>query len=228
MSSACLNPIHFLHFLGFWFLSALCARWPSRPSKHTLFTVPAKLWRAQQPSRLSEERRDYRLARSGSRSDPAAVPSEPKMKHSLHRQVATVRPLSVADPPPSPRAPRSAIARPVSVLDSRGFVFAAAPAGAAVLPRRSCPWYGTPRENQQSGVLGVIYLFLTSVNLLLPLLLAVLFSYLTCTFSGFPYKSEAARLRMRRVREGEGGDTDGDRGLGKGGMGRGREGQRGC
>eukprot|EP00903_Cladosiphon_okamuranus_P010105 g9570.t1 len=51
----------------------------------------------------------------------------------------------------------------------------------------------------QSGVLAVIYLFLTSVNLLLPLLLAVLFSYLTCTFSGFPYKSEAARLRMRRV-----------------------------
>eukprot|EP00752_Nemacystus_decipiens_P013063 g11553.t1 len=51
----------------------------------------------------------------------------------------------------------------------------------------------------QSGVLAVIYLFLTSVNLLLPLLLAVLFSYLTCTFSGFPYKSEGARLRMRRV-----------------------------
>ncbi|CAN0318025.1 unnamed protein product, partial [Hapterophycus canaliculatus] len=50
-----------------------------------------------------------------------------------------------------------------------------------------------------SGVLSVIYLFITSVNLLLPLLLAVLFSYLTCTFSGFPYKSEAARLRMQRV-----------------------------
>ncbi|CAN0015026.1 unnamed protein product [Ectocarpus sp. 13 AM-2016] len=51
----------------------------------------------------------------------------------------------------------------------------------------------------QSGVLSVLYLFITSVNLLLPLLLAVLFSYLTCTFSGFPYKSEAAMLRMDRV-----------------------------
>lgn len=57
---------------------------------------------------------------------------------------------------------------------------------------------------KQSGVLAVIYLFLTSVNLLLPLLLAVLFSYLTCTFSGFPYKSEAARLRMRRVSQRKG------------------------
>lgn len=53
-------------------------------------------------------------------------------------------------------------------------------------------------------MLAVIYLFLTSVNLLLPLLLAVLFSYLTCTFSGFPYKSEAARLRMRRVSQRKG------------------------
>ncbi|CAM9299921.1 unnamed protein product [Scytosiphon promiscuus] len=51
----------------------------------------------------------------------------------------------------------------------------------------------------KSGVLSLIYIFITSVNLLLPLLLAVLFSYLTCTFSGFPYKSEAARLRMQRV-----------------------------
>ncbi|CAN0507612.1 unnamed protein product, partial [Ectocarpus sp. 8 AP-2014] len=50
-----------------------------------------------------------------------------------------------------------------------------------------------------SGVLSVLYLFITSVNLLLPLLLAVLFSYLACTFSGFPYKSEAAMLRMDRV-----------------------------
>ncbi|CAM9193138.1 unnamed protein product [Ascophyllum nodosum] len=51
----------------------------------------------------------------------------------------------------------------------------------------------------KSGLLSVIYLFLTTVNLLLPLLLAVLMSYFTCTFSGFPYKSEGARIRMRRV-----------------------------
>lgn len=50
----------------------------------------------------------------------------------------------------------------------------------------------------------MIYLFLTSVNLLLPLLLAVLFSYLTCTFSGFPYKSEAARFRMHQVTDRKG------------------------
>lgn len=46
----------------------------------------------------------------------------------------------------------------------------------------------------------MIYLFLTSVNLLLPLLLLLLLSYLTFTFSGFPYKSAEAMLRMRRVR----------------------------
>lgn len=63
-----------------------------------------------------------------------------------------------------------------------------------------CPPKNT---NIQSGVLAVIYLFLTSVNLLLPLLLAVLFSYLTCTFSGFPYKSEAARFRMHQVKGGK-------------------------
>lgn len=56
------------------------------------------------------------------------------------------------------------------------------------------------RLSIQRGVLGAIYLFLTSVNLTLPLLLVVLISYLTFTFSGFPYKSESAILRMRRVR----------------------------
>lgn len=91
----------------------------------------------------------------------------------------------------------------VSVLDPPGFFFAPGPGPGPALTIAAYP----ARNNQtkQSGVLAVIYLFLTSVNLLLPLLLAVLFSYLTCTFSGFPYKSEAARLRMRKVRGRKGG-----------------------
>ncbi|CAM9693033.1 unnamed protein product [Choristocarpus tenellus] len=51
----------------------------------------------------------------------------------------------------------------------------------------------------KSVVLASIYLTLTTVNFLLPILLVLLFLYLTCNFSGFPFKSVASKKRLHKV-----------------------------
>ncbi|CAN0201834.1 unnamed protein product, partial [Discosporangium mesarthrocarpum] len=51
----------------------------------------------------------------------------------------------------------------------------------------------------RSVLFKAIYLAITTVNFLLPLLMVLLFLYLTCTFSGFPFKSAAVMLRLRKV-----------------------------